>query len=79
MPTVIDTISSMSSTEASDYLKVNGFDEGSIAEVMVEWEEVQNKPAPVPIPVTHRKTTKHTHDDGTTHSHPNTGDHDHDE
>ena len=71
MPTVIDTISSMSSTEASDYLKVNGFDEGSIAEVMVEWKEVQNKPAPVPIPVTHRKTT--------THSHSNTDEHDDDE
>ena len=72
MPTVIDTISSMSSTEASDYLKVNGFDEGSIAEVMVEWEEVQNKPAPVPIPVTHRKTI-------TTHSHSDTDEHDDDE
>ena len=69
MPTVIDTISSMSSTEASDYLKVNGFDEGSIAEVMVEWGEAQNKPTPVPIPVTHRKTT-------TTHSHSNTDEHD---
>ena len=74
MPTVIDTISSMSSTEASDYLKVNGFDEGSIAEVMVEWEEVQNKPAPVPIPVTHRKTTTTT-----THSHSSTDEHDDDE
>jgi len=72
MPTVIDTISSMSSTEASDYLKVNGFDEGSIAEVMVEWGEAQNKPTPVPIPVTHRKTT-------TTHSHSNTDEHDDDE
>ena len=72
MPTVIDTISSMSSTEASDYLKVNGFDEGSIAEVMVEWEEVQNKPVSVPIPVTHRKTT-------TTHSHSNTDEHDDDD
>ena len=57
----------------SDYLKVNGFDEGSIAEVMVEWEEVQNKPAPVPIPVTHRKTTT------TTHSHSSTDEHDDDE
>ena len=72
MPTVIDTISSMSSTEASDYLKVNGFDEGSIAEVMVEWGEAQNKPTPVPIPVTHRKTT-------TTHSHSNTDEHDDDD
>ena len=72
MPTVIDTISSMSSTEASDYLKVNGFDEGSIAEVMVEWGEAQNKPVSVPIPVTHRKTT-------TTHSHSNTDEHDDDD
>ena len=76
---IIDTISSMSSTEASDYLKVNGFDEGSIAEVMVEWAEVQNKPAPAPIPASRHKTTRHTHDDGTTHSHPNTGDHEHDD
>ena len=72
MPKVINIISSMSSTEASDYLKVNGFDEGSIAEVMVEWGEAQNKPTPVPIPVTHRKTT-------TTHSHSNTDEHDDDE
>jgi len=76
---IIDTISSMSSSEAREHLKVNGYDEGSILEAMTEWEEAQNKPAPAPIPASRHKTTRHTHDDGTTHSHPNTGDHEHDD
>ena len=76
---IIDTISFMSSAEAREHLKVNGFDEGSILETMAEWEEAQNKPAPAPIPTPRHKTTQHTHDDGTTHSHLNTGDHDHDD
>ena len=76
---IIDTISSMSSSEAREHLKVNGYDEGSILETMTEWEEAQNKPASAPIPPPRHKTTQHTHDDGTTHSHLNTGDHDHDD
>jgi hypothetical protein len=50
MSSIIDTISSMSSTGAREYLKVNGYDEGSIADTMAEWEEFQNKPAPIPAP-----------------------------
>ena len=79
MSNIIDTISSMSSSEAREYLKVNGYDEGSMAEVMVEWEEIQNKPAPAPKPASPRKTNQHTHIDGTNHSHPNSGEHDHDD
>tara|TARA_R110000744_G_scaffold171318_2_gene289823 strand:- start:345 stop:575 length:231 start_codon:yes stop_codon:yes gene_type:complete len=56
MPTIIDTISLMSSATAREYLKVNGHDEGSITEVMVEWEEAQNKPDPIPV-TTKYKTT----------------------
>ena len=81
MSNIIDTISSMSSSEAREHLKVNGYDDGSIAEVMAEWEEIQNNPAPAPAPkpASPRKTNQHTHNDGTTHSHPNSGEHDHDD
>ena len=81
MSNIIDTISSMSSSEAREHLKVNGYDDGSIAEVMAEWEEIQNNPAPAPTPkpASSRKTNQHTHNDGTTHSHPNSGEHDHDD
>ena len=81
MSNIIDTISSMSSSEAREHLKVNGYDDGSIAEVMAEWEEIQNNPAPAPAPkpASPRKTNQHTHNDGTTHSHPNSGDHEHDD
>ena len=81
MSNIIDTISSMSSSEAREHLKVNGYDDGSIAEVMAEWEEIQNNPAPAPAPkpASPRKTNPHTHSDGTTHSHPNSGEHDHDD
>ena len=81
MSNIIDTISSMSSSEAREHLKVNGYDDGSIAEVMAEWEEIQNNPAPVPAPkpASSRKTNQHTHNDGTTHSHPNSGEHEHDD
>ena len=81
MSNIIDTISSMSSSEAREHLKVNGYDEGSIAEVMAEWEEIQNNPAPAPAPkpASPRKTNQHTHNDGTTHSHPNSGEHEHDD
>jgi|TARA_B100002003_G_scaffold226817_1_gene233915 hypothetical protein len=81
MSNIIDTISSMSSSEAREHLKVNGYDDGSIAEVMAEWEEIQNNPAPAPAPkpASPRKTNQHTHNDGTTHSHPNSGEHEHDD
>ena len=81
MSNIIDTISSMSSSEAREHLKVNGYDDGSIAEVMAEWEEIQNNPAPAPAPkpASPRKTNPHTHSDGTTHSHPNSGEHEHDD
>jgi hypothetical protein len=81
MSNIIDTISSMSSSEAREHLKVNGYDDGSIAEVMAEWEEIQNNPtpAPAPKPASPRKTNQHTHNDGTTHSHPNSGEHEHDD
>ena len=81
MSNIIDTISSMSSSEAREHLKVNGYDDGSIAEVMAEWEEMQNNPAPAPAPkpASPRKTNPNTHSDGTTHSHPNSGEHDHDD
>ena len=81
MSNIIDTISSMSSSAAREHLKVNGYDDGSIAEVMAEWEEIQNNPAPAPAPkpASPRKTNPHTHSDGTTHSHPNSGEHDHDD
>ena len=81
MSNIIDTISSMSSSEAREHLKVNGYDDGSIAEVMAEWEEIQNIPAPAPVtkPASPRKTNQHTHNDGTTHSHPNSGEHEHDD
>ena len=78
MSNIIDTISSMSSSQAREHLKVNGY-----AEVMAEWEEIQNNPAPAPTPVpkpaSSHKTNQHTHNDGTTHSHPNSGEHDHDD
>ena len=81
MSNIIDTISSMSSSAAREHLKVNGYDDGSIAEVMAEWEEIQNNPAPAPAPkpASPRKTNPHTHSDGTTHSHPNSGEHEHDD
>ena len=81
MSNIIDTISSMSSSEAREHLKVNGYDDGSIAEVMAEWEEIQNNPAPTtaPKPASPRKNNPHTHSDGTTHSHPNSGEHEHDD
>ena len=81
MSNIIDTISSMSSSQAREHLKVNGYDEGSMADVMAEWEEIQNNPAPAPAPkpASSRKTNQHTHNDGTTHSHPNSGEHDHDD
>jgi len=81
MSNIIDTISSMSSSEAREHLKINGYDDGSIAEVMAEWEEIQNNPAPAPAPkpASPRKTNQHTHNDGTTHSHPNSGEHEHDD
>jgi hypothetical protein len=81
MSNIIDTISSMSSSEAREHLKVNGYDDGSIAEVMAEWEEIQNNPAPAPAPkpASPRKTNQHIHNDGTTHSHPNSGEHEHDD
>tara|TARA_Y100000296_G_C5156544_1_gene249393 strand:+ start:557 stop:799 length:243 start_codon:yes stop_codon:yes gene_type:complete len=79
MSNIIDTITPMSSTAAREHLKVNGYDEGSIAEVMVEWAEAQNKPAPAPKPASPRKNNPHTHNDGTTHSHPNSGEHEHDD
>ena len=81
MSNIIDTITPMSSTAAREHLKVNGYDEGSIAEVMAEWEEIQNNPAPAPAPkpASPRKTNQHTHNDGTTHSHPNSGEHEHDD
>ena len=41
MSNIIDTITPMSSTAAREHLKVNGYDDGSIAEVMAEWEEIQ--------------------------------------
>ena len=40
MSNIIDTISSMSSSQAREHLKVNGYDEGSMADVMAEWEEI---------------------------------------
>ena len=81
MSNIIDTISSMSSSQAREHLKVNGYDEGSMSDVMAEWEEIQNNPAPAPAPkpASPRKTNQHTHNDGTTHSHPNSGEHDHDD
>ena len=81
MSNIIDTISSMSSSEAREHLKVNGYDDGSIAEVMAEWEEIQNNPAPAPAPkpASPRKTNQHIHNAGTTHSHPNSGEHEHDD
>tara|TARA_R110001583_G_C5639511_1_gene407767 strand:+ start:1086 stop:1340 length:255 start_codon:yes stop_codon:yes gene_type:complete len=83
MSNIIDTISSMSSSQAREHLKVNGYDEGSMVDVMAEWEEIQNNPAPAPAPVpkpaSSHKTNQHTHNDGTTHSHPNSGEHDHDD
>ena len=81
MSNIIDTISSMASSEAREHLKVNGYDDGSIAEVMAEREEIQNNPAPAPAPkpASPRKTNQHTHNDGTTHSHPNSGEHEHDD
>ena len=81
MSNIIDTISSMSSPQAREHLKVNGYDEGSMADVMAEWEEIQNNPAPAPAPkpASPRKTNQHTHNDGTTHSHPNSGEHEHDD
>ena len=81
MSNIIDTISSMSSSEAREHLKVNGYDDGSIAEVMAEWEEIQNNPAPAPAPkpASPRKNNPHTHRDGPTHSHPNSGEHEHDD
>tara|TARA_B100000745_G_C20009328_1_gene342894 strand:- start:374 stop:622 length:249 start_codon:yes stop_codon:yes gene_type:complete len=81
MSNIIDTISSMSSSQAREHLKVNGYDEGSMADVMAEWEEIQNNPAPAPVPkpASSHKTNQHTHNDGTTHSHPNSGEHDHDD
>ena len=79
MSNIIDTITPMSSTAAREHLKVNGYDEGSIAEVMAEWAEAQNKPVPAPKPASPRKNNPHTHSDGTTHSHPNSGEHEHDD